>query len=81
MMIMLLFVWFYFPENSDFTQQTQVIIFLPEDKVHNIKINVLDDNIVEATERFIARLQSRSSQVRTSVNTTLSIYIRDNDCK
>ena len=59
-----------------------MIVFLPKDKVHNINISIVDDNVLEATERFIARLQLPSNQVRTTlVNSTAFINIRDNDCK
>lgn len=54
----------------------------PEDKVHSINITIINDEILEATETFIARLRVLGNQVGINlVNDSLPVRIIDNDCK
>ena len=54
----------------------------PEDKVQFVNITIIDDEILEATETFIARLRVLSNQVGINlVNGSLPVNIIDNDCK
>lgn len=54
----------------------------PEDKVHFINITIVDDEILEATETFVAKLTLLSNQMGINlVNSSLPVNIADNDCK
>lgn len=62
--------------------EDRVVLLRSEDKVHFVNITVIDDEILEATEIFIARLRVLSNQVGINlVNGSLPVNIIDNDCK
>ena len=50
--------------------------------MNNVNITIIDDDILEATEIFIARLRVLGNQVGINlVNGSLRVSIVDNDCK
>ena len=62
--------------------ESHVVSLQPEDKVNNVNITIVDDDILEATEIFIARLRVLGNQVGINlVNGSLRVSIVDNDCK
>lgn len=74
--------YFYTPESIDYTYTSQVIVFHPEDAIRYINISIVDDDLLEGTERFIVTLRLVSDQVGVHlINNRFFISIRDDDCK
>lgn len=66
----------------DYVYEGHVILLQPEDEVHLVNITIIDDEILEATEIFTAKLRVLSNQVGINVvNGTLPVSILDNDCE
>ena len=54
----------------------------PDDELHSVNITIIDDEILEATETFTARLRVLGNQVGINlVNSSIPVSIIDNDCK
>ncbi|XP_028399458.1 uncharacterized protein LOC114522881 [Dendronephthya gigantea] len=65
---------------TDYTPpQTRTVVFTPGSNRADVKFNITDDDVVETTELFSAKLEENSPKVVLGSPSTTTIGIRDND--
>lgn len=65
---------FIFPQGFQLT-------FAPQDTSLEVSVTLINDDIVEPTERFILSLAASDSSYSIGVPSTLAVEIDDSDCK
>ena len=74
--------YIYVLATSDFKNETKLIMFSRVETVQTVNLNITDDNVFEADEKFMAVLElANDSRIILQPNTTEISIIMDDDSK